>query len=149
MACRTRTAVPALTNHPHLSIKHLLTVHSPLPYSPLRCSSYIKSSFPPLVPHSDHLLTSLIQRTVIPFLKNFLKIYLFMRDTERGAETQAEGEVGSTQGAQCRTQSQDPGIMPWAKGRCPTTEPPRRPQRTVIPNSHFSFMHCNLYLPSC
>ena len=36
-------------------------------------------------------------------------IYLFMRDThrerERGAETQAEGEAGSMQGAQC-------GIMP-------------------------------------
>ena len=32
------------------------------------------------------------------FLKDF--IYLFMRDTERkeGAETQAEGEAGSTEG---------------------------------------------------
>ena len=39
------------------------------------------------------------------FLKDV--IYLFMRDTEREAETQAEGEAGSTQGAGCRTQSQD------------------------------------------
>ena len=31
------------------------------------------------------------------FLKDF--IYLFMRDTERGAETQAEGEAGSQWGA--------------------------------------------------
>ena len=31
------------------------------------------------------------------FLKYF--IYLFMRDTQREAETQAEGEVGSMQGA--------------------------------------------------
>ena len=36
----------------------------------------------------------------------FLKkdfIYLFMRDIEREAETLAEGEAGSLQGAQCRT----------------------------------------------
>ena len=31
------------------------------------------------------------------FFKDF--IYLFMRDTEREAETQAEGEAGSMQGA--------------------------------------------------
>ena len=36
-----------------------------------------------------------------PFKKYF--IYLFMRDTEREAETQAEGEAGSMQGAQCET----------------------------------------------
>ena len=35
------------------------------------------------------------------FFKDF--IYLFMRDTEREAETQAEAEAGSLQGAQCRT----------------------------------------------
>ena len=42
----------------------------------------------------------------------FLGFYLFMRDTEREAETQAEGEAGSMQGAQCGTQSQDPGLTP-------------------------------------
>ena len=30
-------------------------------------------------------------------------IYLFMRDTEREAETQAEGEAGSMQEARCGT----------------------------------------------
>ena len=49
-----------------------------------------------------------------------------MRDTEREAETQAEGEAGSLQGARCRTQSQDPRITIWAKGS--TTEPPGIPQ---------------------
>ena len=33
-----------------------------------------------------------------------------MRDTQREAETQAEGEAGSLQGAQCGTPSQDPGV---------------------------------------
>ena len=42
----------------------------------------------------------------------FLKRYLFMSNTEREAETQAEGEAGSPWRAQCRTQSQDPRIMP-------------------------------------
>ena len=51
-----------------------------------------------------------------------------MRDTEREAETQAEGgEAGSMQGAWRGTWSQESGIMPWAKGRCPNTEPPRHP----------------------
>ena len=35
------------------------------------------------------------------FLIDF--IYLFMRDIDREAETQAEGEAGSMQGARCRT----------------------------------------------
>ena len=41
-----------------------------------------------------------------------------MRDTERGreAETQAEGEAGSMQGARHGTQSQVSRIRPWAKG---------------------------------
>ena len=34
-------------------------------------------------------------------------IYLFMRDTEREAETQAEGEAGSSQGVRRRPQSWD------------------------------------------
>ena len=50
-----------------------------------------------------------------------------MRDRGRMAGTQAEGEAGSLQGAWCRTQSQGPGIMTWAKGRHSTTEPPREP----------------------
>ena len=43
-------------------------------------------------------------------------IYLFMRDTEIEAETQAEGgEAGSMQGAQCGTRSWDPGSRPGPK----------------------------------
>ena len=45
-----------------------------------------------------------------------------MRDRERGAETQAEGEAGSMQGG---TQSWDSRITPWAEGRHSITEPPR------------------------
>uniref|UniRef100_A0A8C0S8I8 Toll-like receptor 9 n=4 Tax=Canis lupus familiaris TaxID=9615 RepID=A0A8C0S8I8_CANLF len=51
-----------------------------------------------------------------------------MRDTQREAGTQAEGEAGSLQGARCGTRSQDPGITPWAEGRRSTPEPPRSPQ---------------------
>ena len=39
-------------------------------------------------------------------------IYLFMRDTEGEAETQADGEAGSMQGAQCGTQSRDSKMTP-------------------------------------
>ena len=38
------------------------------------------------------------------FFKKYF-IYLFMQDTEREAETQAEGGAGSTQGARCGTPS--------------------------------------------
>ena len=51
-----------------------------------------------------------------------------MRDTERERQRQAEGEAGSLQGASCRTLFQDPGITPWAEGRCSTTDPPRCPR---------------------
>ena len=48
------------------------------------------------------------------FFKDF--IYLFMRDTERKAETQAEEEAGSIQGARRGTQSRVPRITPRAAG---------------------------------
>ena len=58
----------------------------------------------------------------------FLKFYfIYSWETQKEAETQAEGEAGSLRGARCRTWFQDPGIMTWAKGRCSTTEPPRCP----------------------
>ena len=38
-----------------------------------------------------------------------------MRDTERGAETLAEGEAGSPWGTRCGTPSQDPGSRPEPK----------------------------------
>ena len=50
-----------------------------------------------------------------------------MRHREREAETQAEGEEGSMQGARHGTRSQDSRIAPLAKGRGQTTEPPRDP----------------------
>ena len=61
-----------------------------------------------------------------------------MRETEREAETQAEEEAGSMQEAQCGTWSQDSGIMPWAKGRHSTAEPPRCPHI-------WSFLMCFIY----
>ena len=39
-----------------------------------------------------------------------------MRDRQREAETQAEGEAGSIQGAGHRTRSGVSRIMPWAEG---------------------------------
>ena len=60
------------------------------------------------------------------FFKKYF-IYLFMRNTERGAETQAEGEAGTLQRARCGTQTRDPGIMTGVEGKCSTTEPPRCP----------------------
>ena len=64
------------------------------------------------------------------FFKDF--IYLFMRDTEREAETQAEGEAGSMQGTWCGTPSRDSGIMLWAEGRRSTAEPPRCPSSIIL-----------------
>ena len=58
----------------------------------------------------------------------FKKDFVYAWETQRVAETQAEGEAGSLWGAQCGTRSQDPRITPSAKGRRSTTEPPRCPQ---------------------
>ena len=51
-----------------------------------------------------------------------------MHERHREAETQAEGEAGSMQGAQRGTQSRVFRIVPWAKGRRQTAAPPRDPQ---------------------
>ena len=59
-------------------------------------------------------------------------IYLYMRDTEREAETQAEGEAGSLRGARRRTPSPDPRVTPWARGRRSTAELPRRPLKGIF-----------------
>ena len=55
-----------------------------------------------------------------------------MNNTEKEAETQAEGEVSSPQGARPGTRSRDPGTTTRAKGRRPTTEPPRRPSVLLL-----------------
>ena len=46
--------------------------------------------------------------------KKSLYSFINERQREREVETQAEGEAGSLQGAQCGTRSQDSGIMTWA-----------------------------------
>ena len=47
------------------------------------------------------------------FFKDFM--YLFMRDTEREADTQAEGEAGSLQGARWGLDPGTPGSHPEPK----------------------------------
>ena len=61
-------------------------------------------------------------------------LFIHERHTEREAETLAEGEAGSMQGARCRTRSWDSGITHSAEGRHSTAEPPRRPNNFLIEN---------------
>ena len=69
---------------------------------------------------------------------SFLRFYLFIhdrereREREREAETQAEEEAGSMPGAPRGTGSRDSRIVPWAKGRCETAEPPRDPLKKFL-----------------
>ena len=62
------------------------------------------------LPHNDQPLSPIL--TVFFFIRF---IYLFMRDTQQEAETQAEGETGSPQGARCGTWSQISGSHPEPK----------------------------------
>ena len=64
----------------------------------------------------------------------FLKILFIYswEHREREAETQAEGETGSMQAPRCGTWSRDPGITPWAEGRCLTAELHRHPEKQVF-----------------
>ena len=66
---------------------------------------------------------------LVPSWFSFFLKFLFIneRHREKEAGTQAEGEAE----AWCGTQSQDPGIMTWAKGRCLSTEPPGIPRETL------------------
>ena len=68
--------------------------------------------------------------------KKKLRFYLCIheRHAEREAETQAEGETGSPQGAQCGTPSRDSRTMPWAEGGLSTAEPSRLPLRNIFNN---------------
>ncbi|XP_048954826.1 DNA polymerase delta subunit 3 isoform X6 [Canis lupus dingo] len=50
-------------------------------------------------------------------MSNFFGKAAMKTQRKREAETQAEGESGSIQGARCRTGSQDSRIMPWAKDK--------------------------------
>ena len=58
-------------------------------------------------------MSSALASNCLIFFKDF--IYLFI-GTERGAETQTEGEAGSMQGARCGTQSRVSRITPQAAG---------------------------------
>ena len=66
------------------------------------------------------------------------------RHTQREAETLAEGEADSMQGAQCGTRSRNLGITPWAEGRCSTVEPPGIPLPVIFTNQKQ-----NIVLKSC
>ena len=55
-----------------------------------------------------------------------------MRDTEREAETQAEGEAGSMQGAGRGTLSWVSRIRPWAEGGAKPLSHPGPPQISFI-----------------
>ena len=58
-----------------------------------------------------------------------------MRDTEREAETQAEGgEAGSMQGAQCGTRSQEPGINASQRQALKPLIHPSVPQVNILKN---------------
>ena len=48
--------------------------------------------------------------------QGFCFLFIHERHTQREAETQAEGEAGSMQGARCGTWSWVSRIMPWAEG---------------------------------
>ena len=53
------------------------------------------------------------------FLEDF--IYLFMKDTERGRDIdRGRSRLPAEQGAWYGAQTQDPGIITWAEGRCLT-----------------------------
>ena len=76
---------------------------------------YLNGALPPRQPTKEPVFIYLC-------FKDF--IYLFLRDTEREAETQAEGGAGSLQRARCGTRSRDPGVTAWAQGSRSTAEPP-------------------------
>ena len=55
-----------------------------------------------------------------------------MRDPEREAETQAEGEAVSMQVARSGTRSRVPRIRPWAKGRAKLLSHPGYPLKSFF-----------------
>ena len=68
---------------------------------------------------------------------------MIVTEREREAETQAEGEAGSMQGARRGIRSRVSRIAPWAKGRRQTTAPPRDPRFIFF--NHHPYFHA-LYL---
>ena len=69
--------------------------------------------------------------TLIFFFK-ILFIYSWETQKEREAETQAEGDTGSMQGARCGTRSRVSRIRPWAEGGAKPLSPPRLPNISYL-----------------
>ena len=64
-----------------------------------------------------------LKTTVVPWTYPAFSFFKgFIYSWKRG-----RGRSRLPAGARCGTQSLDPGITPWAEGRCSTTGPPRRP----------------------
>ena len=66
---------------------------------------------------SVHWRWHLRPMSALDFRENFFKkkkkiLFIYLRHTERKAETQAEGKAGSMQGARCGTRTQESGITP-------------------------------------
>ena len=77
------------------------------PHSLIPLNSFsLFTAFPPWNPYSIFLS-----------LCCFSKDFLFIHERHRKAETQAEGEAGSRQGARCGTRSWVSGIRPWTERR--------------------------------
>ena len=55
-----------------------------------------------------------------------------MKDTDREAETQAEREEGSMQGAERGTRSRVSRIIPWAEGGAKPPSPPGLPSPGIL-----------------
>ena len=58
-------------------------------------------------------------------------MHLFMRDTHREAETQAEGEAGYMQLSRLGSRSRDPGVTPWAEGGAKLLSHPGCPKKNI------------------
>ena len=88
----------------------------------------------------------LYHKWVINFF-DFLKIYLFMRDTEkeREAETQAEEEASSMQGTRRGTWSWVFRIRPWAEGGTKPLNHPGCPMSDKFYKTLW-FFSCEIFL---
>ena len=86
---------------------------------------------------SSHHLCPPWPRTIYFFKKYFID--LFMKDTEREAETQAEREASSMPGARCGTWTWDSRNTPWAEGRSSTSKPLRFPNHELLSIKHSMF----------
>ena len=61
-----------------------------------------------------------------------------MEDTQREAETQAEGEAGFMQGARRGTRSRDPRVTSWAEGGAKPLSHPGFPNHCFFKNSFYT-----------